>query len=381
MAFRLLIFVPSNTDVVGIHHELTTRLAKCLARQADVKLATSVDKGVFSNVSDFDLIHVFGCWSHSACQLGARAYKEHVPYLVTPLGGLQPWEMERHNYSVLAKQQQTLVRRASAVQVCGKLEDQTFAKLGWNHRTALIKNPVLTSQTTFEQAADSLMQLYRKVIDSNARLLLGDDIQKVIGRLLQVGIDDKAAYLGSDKDLNDKVAALTGEDLRRIWIYADDEHVTEPLRRALPDYSFLDVSSIDRFDRERGYAEGHLKNDALLSRNLLLRNKVKDIFDEHRMAEQKVCTSLLNLHYEMTRHKAPLLHLADFYAVLRFTDMDEDAVRDIVKRLKLDDFAMSLMSVMQDFLGLTEGFMPFADKAGRATKRLYRNITKFGTYL
>lgn len=381
MALKLLIFVPSHTDAVSIHHELTTNLAKCLNEKAEVEVVTSAEKEKVSDFSNIDILNIFGCWSHSACQVGAKAYKEHVPYIVTPLGGLQPWEMEHHSYSVLAKEQQTLVRRASAVHVCGKLEEQTFAKLGWNQRTALIKNPVLTSQTTFVQAADSMLGLYRKVLDSNARLLLNKDTRKIIGQLLQAGIDDKASVISNEKDLEANIEKLTDEDWRRLWIYADDEHITEPLRKALKNEYYIEASTIDRFDRDRGYSDGHLKNDMLLSRNLLLRNKVKDIFDEHQRKEQMVCLSLLNLQYEITRHKAPLLHLADFYTMLRFTDMDEDSVRDMVKRLKLEDFSVRLMSVMEDFLGLTEGFMPFADKKGRATRRLYKNITKFGTYI
>lgn len=61
--------------------------------------------------------------------------------------------------------------------------------------------------------------------------------------------------------------------------------------------------------------------------------------------------------------------------------MDEDAVAEMIHRLKLDDFTQRLTAVLAEFLGLTEGFMPFSAKRGRRTKRLYKMITKFGTYV
>lgn len=385
MPLKLLVFVPTHTDAVDIHHELTTQLVKHLATKADVVLSTSEDKNVMSSIDTFDILHIFGSWSHSACQLAAKAYRQRVPYLVTPLGGLQPWEMEHHNYSLLAKELQSLIRRAAAVHVCGKLEEQTFAKLAWNRRTALIKNPVLTSQITFEQATESLMKLYRKVIDSNVRLLFKDDVRQLIGQLLQIGIDPKAEILRDSEGLRGKLKNMTQEDWRRVFIYADDEHIFEPLAKAMNGLglrdSVVDVSGISRFESNRNYTEGHLKDEALLSRSLLLRNKVKEIFDEHQRTEQTVCLALLNLYYEISHHTAPLLHLADFYTVLRFTDMDEDAVREMADRLKLGDFSCELMGVMGDFLGLTEGFMPFKAVHDKATQRLYTSITKFGAYI
>lgn len=387
MALKLLIFVPAHTDAISMHHELTTRLSKSLAPKTDVYLATSEDKNVLSSVDTFDIVHIFGCWSHNACQIAAKAYKEHIPYIVTPLGGLQPWEMEHHTHSFLAQQQQKLIRQAAAVHVCGKLEENTFSKLGWNSKVCLIKNPMLTSQTTFELAAQNLLKLYRKVIDSNARLLLSEDVQKIIGHLLQIAIDPHASSLFNNEDYNihDALMKMSDEDWRRMLIYADDEHIYDYLTKTLVSLGFesnvIDTHSIDRFERSRGYAEGHLRDDALLSRNLLLRNKVKDVFDENGKMEQKACTSLLNLYFEVTHHTAPLLHLADIYTVLRFTDMDEDALNEMTVRLKINDFAMLLMNCLDEFLGLTEGFMPFKEKKGRGSMRLLKSFTKFGTYI
>lgn len=381
---KILVFVPAHVNAIGIHHELTTRLTQCLAPKADVRLATSSDRGVASELKNFDIVHIFGCWSHSAFLIASRAYKEHVPYVITPLGGLQPWEMEHHSYSILFREQQKLVRRALAVQVCGNLEEKTFSKLGWNNRVVLIKNPVLTSLTTFEKVADDLLAVYRKVIDSCARLLLTNEEQHLIGRLLQMGVDSQAlsAYAS---EISESLSSLTEEAWRKIFIYADDEHISGPIAKTVRSLNFsdkvIDATVIDRFCRERFYNDGNLKDDALLSKSLLLRNKVKEVFDAQGKTEQKVCLALLNLHYELGRHTASLMHLADVYQLLRLKDMDEDAVAEMIHRLKLDDFTQRLTAVLAEFLGLTEGFMPFSAKRGRGTKRIYKMITKFGTYV
>lgn len=382
---RILLYVPAQTDAVGIHHELTTRLAECLSGSVDASLATSNDKKVSTAPADYDLIHIFGCWSNSACQLAGKAYTQRTPYVLTPLGMLQPWENERHRQTPLFKRQHLLTARAAAVQVCGQLEQTTFQKLDWNPRIALIKNPVLTSLTTFEQTAAQLLQLYRMVLDSNVRILLNADTQQLLGLLLQMGIDEAA--LEDEAHRQTVAAALTqlnDEQWRRMVIYASDEKLSAILSTAMQRLGVVkpmpDVAAISRFKTKSSYTEGHLSGDALLSRNLLLRNKVKEVFAEHAKTEKSVCLQLLNLHYELSRHTAPLLHLTDLYRTMRFTDMDEDAVSDMAKALDIFDFGERLMAVMHQLLGLTEGFMPFNSRDDRQTKRLSTALTKFGVY-
>lgn len=382
---RILFYVPAQTDAVGIHHELTTRLAECLNGSVDVSIATSSDKKVSTQPADYDLIHIFGCWSISACQLAGKAYAQRTPYVLTPLGTLQPWENERHRRTLLYKHQHILTNRASAVHVCGQLEQTTFQKLEWNHRIALIKNPVLTSLSTFEDTAALLLRLYRKVIDSNARILINHDTQQLLGMLLQIGLDEMALNDANHrKEVAESLSQLSDEQWRRTLIYAAEERVTDILFTALQrlgiDRPSIDIASVDRFESKIAYTKGNLRSDVLLSRNLLLRNKVKDVFTEHGKTEQGVCLQLLNFHYELSRHTAPLLHLANIYHTMRYTDMDEDDVSNMTKELDISDFGEHLMAILNDFLGLTEGFMPFSIRDDRQSQRLSTAITKFGVY-
>lgn len=382
---KVLFFVPAHVDAIDIHHELTTRLAHCLTDSVEVRIATSAEKNIADSLTDYNILHIFGCWSNSARMLADKAYRKRVPYIITPLGMLQPWEMEKHSNKLSQRHQHRLTMRASAINVCGKLENETFTRLGWNNKVTLIKNPVLTSQTTFEEVGNEFLHLYRKVLDSNARVILGKDVQKAIGQLLQLGVDEQGfIYKNSKNELVKLLDTLSHDDWRYMFIYAYDEKVIEPISHALEllqyEYPRTDVESVDRFPMKTNYEDGPLKNDVLLSRNILLRNKVKETFANRGKAEQEVCLRILNLHYELNRHSAPLRHIADLYLDMRLTKMDEDMVCDMAKELDITEFSERLMAVMSDLLGLTEGFMPFNPKEGKSTRAIIKALTKYGQY-
>ena len=382
---RILFFVPNHINAIGIHQELIAHLKDCLSSEVFVNMITSDAKKENIQLSDYDIIHFFGCWGNSAYKLAGKAYKHNIPYLLTPLGALQPWEMAQHRKSMRFNKQHQLTSKASAVHVCGKLEQETFTRLAWNKRQELIKNPVLTSQISFEETAQQLINLYQKILDSNARLLLNETAQQMIGALLQLGVN-KNVLLKHEHiaKLQQTFETLTDNDWRQIFIYADEERITIPLtegiRRLQKDVPEVNTDSINRFESDIEYPSGDLKADALLSKNLLLRNKVKDAFANRGSDERTLCLLILNLNHELSRHKAPLLHLLNLYEYIRFSNLDEDMVKNMVSDLGLNDFAGRLMSVMQNFLGLTEGFMPFNLVNDKNVKLLWTELTKFGTY-
>ena len=128
------------------------------------------------------------------------------------------------------------------------------------------------------------------------------------------------------------------------------------------------------------YLEGNLVTESLLSKNILLKNKVKEVFENNGKAECQMCLALLNIHYELNHHTLPLSHFVDLYSLTRFSDVDEDLVRDMVARLNIEDFAARLTSAMSTILGLPDGFWIFKPKDGKKTKNIIKAMTKFGLY-
>lgn len=380
---KVLLFISAEADAVEIHHELTTQLAHYMSKHADVRLVTGHDKDS-TDLTGCHLLHIFGSWSHSASHLMLKAHRQHVPTVFTPLGGLQPWVMRHHKPSRLFAYQRRMTTLASAVHVCGKLEGDTFAKLGWNKRMALIKNPVLTSQLTFDAMTVQMLALYRKVLDSNARLLLNADSCVVIGQLLALSIDKDILRDHERCDtLRQQLARLTEDDWRRVFIYSADEQIEQNLLEGLSRIQFIAPQTITanvvRFTPDERYNQGSLKDYDTYSRNILMRNKLDEAIAPKEQRERRLIIQLLNLRHELEHHKAPLLHLADIYHTMRFTDMDEDRLNEIARDLGIDDFAARIMAVMHEVMGLTEGFMPFASREGRATQRLTNDITKYNT--
>ncbi len=387
---KVLLFVPRHVDAVAINHDLVSRLATSYPEGIDVQYYVSGENHQTFQLEDFDLIHFFGCWSHAACIMASRAYSHGVPYIVTPLGGLQPWETSKRKHTILLRRQRQLVERAAAIHVCGKLEHDTFVKLGWNKRVATVKNPVLTSQISFDEAAILIERLYRKVIDSNCQLCLKPEIQGIIGTLLQIGTDSHAMGLNrvfqedSIGQFVNKFTQLSAEDWRRLLIYSYQEHITDHVLQAFDALEIahpaLDISNIDRFEPLSRYMEGKLVTESLLSKNILLKNKVKEVFENNGKAECQMCLALLNIHYELNHHTLPLSHFVDLYSLTRFSDVDEDLVRDMVARLNIEDFAARLTSAMSTILGLPDGFWIFKPKDGKKTKNIIKAMTKFGLY-
>lgn len=387
---KVLLFVPHHVDAVAINHDLVSGLAKSYPEGVDVQLVVSGEHHQALQLEEYDLIHFFGSWSHAACLLAAKAYSHGVPYIVTPLGGLQPWETSKRKHTILLRRQRQLVEHAAAVHVCGKLEHDNFVSLGWNKRLAVVKNPVLTSQITFENAANQIERLYRKVIDSNCQLCLRPEIHDIMGVLLQIGTDPNAFDLNpafqekSKEEFVSQFARLSPEDWRRLLIYSDQEHITDNVLQALEslevNYPALDMSEISRFEPKSRYLDGRLKTEALLSKNILLKNKVKEVFENNGENECQLCLALLNIHYELNHHTLPLSHFVDLYSITRFRDVDEDMVKEMAARLNIDDLAARLTSAMSTFLGLPDGFWIFKPKNGKKTRKIIKEITKFGLY-
>lgn len=387
---KVLLFVPRHIDAVAINHDLVSRLAESYPEGIDVQCFVSGEHYQESQLDELDLIHFFGCWSHAACAMASKAYAHGLPYVVTPLGGLQPWETSKRKHTLLLKRQRELVEKAAAIHVCGKLEHDNFVSLGWNKRIATVKNPVLTSQISFEEAAKQIEKLYRKVIDSNSQLCLKPEIQDFLGTLLQVGTDPHAMSLNhafqedSIEHFKYQFTQLSTEDWRRLLIYSDQEHITDYVLQAFNaleiNYPILDITKSNRFEPMSKYLEGKLVTDSLLSKNILLKNKVKEVFENNGKLECQLCLAILNINYELNHHLLPLSHFVDLYSLTRCRDVDEDLVREMATRLSIDDFAARLTSALSSFLGLTDGFWIFKPKKGAKTNRLIKEMTKFGLY-
>lgn len=246
-------------------------------------------------------------------------------------------------------------------------------------------NPVLTNQLSFGDMASAMLKLYQKTLDTNAQLLLSQASCQAIGHLLQIGLDKDALFDERHvKSLRDTLTQLSPNDWRRVMIYANDEHVTDIIKKGLQRIQFPEpnvvVDNIDRFCIARSYPDGDLPNERLCFRGLTTKGRLDDNIKATETNERLLCVQLLNLKHEMENHSAPLLHVANVYTTLRFYDMDEDRLKELVKTLGIEDFAARLMVVLQNVTRLSEGFMPFVPKDDKQRKKMQTKLTKFNTW-
>ena len=224
------------------------------------------------------------------------------------------------------------------------------------------------------------IDLYTSTHIPNTEKLTSYSLVHVFGCWSTSSINDEQHI----KSLQDTLTQLSPTDWRRIMIYANDEHVTNIIKKGLQRIQFSEpnvvIDNIDRFYIARSYPDGDLPNERLCFRGMITKGRLDDNIKATETNERLLCVQLLNLRHEMENHSAPLLHVANVYTTLRFYDMDEDRLKELVKTLGIEDFAARLMVVLQNVMRLSEGFMPFVTKDDKQRKNMQRKLTKFNTW-
>jgi glycosyltransferase involved in cell wall biosynthesis len=92
---------PAHLDV-PLERETIHQGLPCIffPRQASesFKWSTPLASWLSRRAGDFDLVHVHAVFSHAVLAAGRACRKHDVPYVVRPLGTLDPWSVGRHAY-------------------------------------------------------------------------------------------------------------------------------------------------------------------------------------------------------------------------------------------------------------------------------------------
>ena len=87
--------LPVDTGVITTHHELPTIFFRRQATES-FKWSTALASWLTAHVREFDLVHVHAVFSHSSLAAGRACRAAQVPYIVRPLGSLDPWSLDQH---------------------------------------------------------------------------------------------------------------------------------------------------------------------------------------------------------------------------------------------------------------------------------------------
>ena len=350
---RILHLLPP-TDAAIAHY--VAILTDQMGLEVENHKATTADEArQLLRTMPFDILHVHGCWNNAQFSVVRRALTLGARLVVTPYGQLQPWEQQRHFWKEkLPKRivyQQTVVRQAYAVIVQGKMELECIRQLGWNNRCIIIRNALITNSITPHEMARQTFDVYQRIMDSNPLLIMNDNTLRFVKRLITIGIT------GDERWLTGEVVPMLG-DWRQILCYAHQEQIMPTILRAVrilnlmpPD---IDATDIPYFLPD-GYKEAPSIQQAIGNQFVSENDRLIATF---KFIKKLIASRQLSIK-----------HLVELDIELRNHPCDEARLVDELQERGLLKLAGRIMQLMNQFTGLTEGFMPVPSLADRITNK------------
>ena len=219
---RILHYYDKSDDMVSQHVKLLTG---AMGLEADNHQATEAEQAkTLLKGGQYDLLHIHGCWRNSQRAIVRQALRQGVRIVLTPHGQLQPWiQDERFWGEKLPKRllyQRDVVEHAYAVIIQGQMEQGCMERLGWNPRTVVIRNAVLTNSISPTDMARQTSKVYRKVLDSNTLELMTDGTRDALRDILTAGITGDRRWLKADGDTPAEGYSISQDEWRKLLCYA-----------------------------------------------------------------------------------------------------------------------------------------------------------------
>ena len=291
--------------------------------------------------------------------IARQAIKSETRIVLSPYGQLEPWVMKDNYWNEKLPKQllylKRMVQQSYAVIIQGKMEEECMRKLGWNDRTVIIKNAIITQSITRQEMARQTFHIYRKVMDSNQLELMDEEMQSTLQQLIITGVTGSRQWLAEEPHS----APDTLEKWRLLLCYAHQEKITNTILRGIQVMNFqapdFDVEKIDYF-LPSGYETPH-SIESVIGISFVSEN-------DRLLATFKYLKKLV------LRNQLTIMHLIELDKELRQHDCEEDRLCEKLEEQNLLKMAGRLMQVMHDLTGFTEGFMPVPPLNDRITKRI-----------
>lgn len=121
-----------------------------------------------ATLAEADVVHLFGTWDHRLATIARKAQRMGIPYVLTPMGGISPWNMKKpatrrplHRLCYL----RSLVRHAGAVITTTPMEKAYVLKTKWNLRTVCIANSIFTHHISDTEMLAEHAEAHRDVLE------------------------------------------------------------------------------------------------------------------------------------------------------------------------------------------------------------------------
>lgn len=245
--------------------------------------------------------------------------------LVITANGVAPLVVDRHSYYAIIARSQIEARRLNLP------------------RTEVIRNPLITKTTTFDEVANRLLKVYGRVMDSNPLPLLDKPTRQLLASALKVGL------LGDKRWSTAQNSTLNTQYSRRLRIYAELEGVDTILNEGL---RLLSINPPARETIDNYLPTGYSAPASMQGRTVI--EMLRDVSAGH----------------------LSLRRLADLFVALYNPHLDESELLAQLEQNELKPLFQSVLQILSEQLLLDEGFMPCAPADNRLTQQLRTLLTK-----
>ena len=152
----------TNTTSITDYKGLPARVFR-VQIGASFKYSRPLASWLNANVRDFDLVHIHAVFNHASVAAASACRKAGVPYVVRPLGTLDPWSMsqkagrKRIFWSLVGKK---MLQGSAAVHYTAAGEKMaTEAYLGINHGSVIALGVDVNGSSSVRQAAEQFPAL------------------------------------------------------------------------------------------------------------------------------------------------------------------------------------------------------------------------------
>ena len=230
---KILHFYPKSDQMIAQYVGI---LAEGMRHSAEIQRADTL--GAFKtklNEMRPDIVHIHGCWQFALNQAAAMARKQEVRIVLSPHGQLTPWILKekasikgdtQSPTDVIGRSellQRRTVGKAFAIIVSGKMECQSFQRLGWNPRIEVVHNSIITNSITQQEMCCQVFKVYQKVLDSNVLEQMSDKDQGLLAVIIKAGITGDKRWI--DEDALKSLIQEGTTDWRRLLLYAEHENI------------------------------------------------------------------------------------------------------------------------------------------------------------
>jgi len=293
-----------------------------------------------------------------------RLLSDTLRIVVSPHGVLSAWNrkggLELSIY-------QSLVKRAYVVVAQSEIERKEIETLGWNNRVEVVTSPVYSKLTNAQAVAQSLTDIYNKVMRSYVRPLLSEESLRALSLILNAGASRTADFV------REAVSEVEWGQVEweRIIVYAYYEGVVvylyygiKTLGLTLPDSTILLAEQLAR-------SKGMIDVEAISCYTA----------DDFRLpapaTDADVPTLLSVIQQDMVRQQLPLLRIVELTELMLSADIDDDVVSvQLADDRQKKSLLASLMWICAEQTELTEGFMVMPPIDNNLTKQLRKLIDK-----